>query len=326
MLKCEKLALKAVFSRSLKSAQDTASLNTQENAQPDLYATDAGEGKSYEDLLKREDIAAVIIALPIMSQGEYIESALKAGKHVLAEKPIAADVARGQKLIESYRKISADNGATLAIAENFRFKPSLIYAAEEAKKFGKVTHFSARILSLMSDSTKWYKTEWRRKPEYQGGFLLDGGVHFAAATRLFLAGDSRAVSTQASTFQAQEHLPPIDTVNAVVKTQAGASGIYQQSAGSLCTAFQWDIGLQRGNVKVDGETVTVKPMGGQESVREFPRTSGVSEEVAAWAEGISAGEPNPLQSPEEALADLEFLEKMFRSGEQEGALQRYELQ
>lgn len=325
MLKCDNLSLKAIFSRSLKSAKDTASLSTESGGAPDLYATDAGEGKSYEHLLQRQDIAAVIIALPINSQREYIEAALNAGKHVLAEKPIAPDVAAGHELIEKYRNISASNKTTLAIAENFRFKPSLSYAAEEAKKLGKVTHFSIRAQFLMRDDAKWYKTAWRAKPEFQGGFLLDGGVHFTAATRLFLTGESKATSVQASTFQAQEHLPPIDTVNAIVRL-SGVSGTYQQSAGSLISAFEFDIGLEKGAVKVDGETVTVKPAEGEASVREFARTSGVSEEVAAWAEGIVTGKPNPLQSPEEALADLEFLEKMFRSGEQDGAVQKYELQ
>lgn len=36
-------------------------------------------------MLKREDVQAVIVALPISSQPEIIEKAWKAGKHVLSE-------------------------------------------------------------------------------------------------------------------------------------------------------------------------------------------------------------------------------------------------
>lgn len=39
----------------------------------DLYSTDSGEGKSYDDILKRADIKGVIIALPIVDQVQYIE-------------------------------------------------------------------------------------------------------------------------------------------------------------------------------------------------------------------------------------------------------------
>lgn len=326
VLKTDLLSLKAIYSRSLKSAQETAALVNKDDVKPDLYSSDSGEGKAYQDLLKRDDIGAVILALPITSQPEYIEAALTAGKHVLAEKPIAPDVAGGKKLIEFYKKVSAEKNVTFAVAENFRFYASFTYAANEAKKLGKVTQFSFKIMNMMSQENQYYKTSWRTKPEYQGGFLLDGGVHHAAASRLFLAGESKAESVRAFTTQAQEHLPPIDTAMAIIKTKAGAVGTFQLSSGSLINAFEWDVSLERGTVKVDGQKVTVKPVDGEESTKEFSRTSGVSEEVAAWAEALVSGKPNALQAPEEALADLEFMEKLFRSGEQDGASQTLELQ
>ncbi|KAF7563205.1 hypothetical protein G7046_g926 [Stylonectria norvegica] len=325
VMKVDSISLKAIYSRSAKSAKETAALDTK-GGTPDLYSDDAGAGHTYHDLLLREDISAVIIALPIKSQPEYIEAALNAGKHVLAEKPIAPDVAGGKKLIEYYKTVSAQQNVTFAVAENVRFWPSFTYAAEAAKGLGKVNHFSIKVFSLMGSDTKWYGTEWRKKPEYQGGFLLDGGVHHAAATRLFLTGESTSVTVRALTSQVQEHLPPIDTVNAIIETKSGASGTFQLSSGSLIDSFEWEFAFEKGTVKVAMETVTVKPVGGKASVKEFDRTTGVSEEVAAWAESLVAGKANALQSPEEALADLEFLEKMFKSGEQDGAVQRYELQ
>lgn len=51
------LHLKAVYSRSRKSAQDLAS----SVSDIDLYSEDSGSGYSYADLLARDDIAAVII-------------------------------------------------------------------------------------------------------------------------------------------------------------------------------------------------------------------------------------------------------------------------
>lgn len=293
---------------------------------PDLYSSDSGVGKTYHDLLLRDDVHAVIIALPILTQPEYIEAALTAGKHVLAEKPIAANVTAAQKLLDFVSKLPKP-AATLSIAENFRFIPSLAYAREEGSKFGRVTHFSIRIFSHMKEETKWYKTEWRAKPGYQGGFLLDGGVHHAAASRLFLNGSNNAAATvYAFTDQVQAHLPPIDTVNAIIQTRSGASGSFQHSAGTNLKAFDWDIGYEEGTVRAVGETVTVTPVDGEPVVKVFTRTTGVAEEVQAWAAGIVDGIPNQLQSVEEALADLEFLEKMFRSGEQGGAPQKYEFQ
>ncbi|KAF4441255.1 glucose-fructose oxidoreductase, partial [Fusarium albosuccineum] len=53
--KCDNLTLKAIYSRSLKSARETAALNTRPEATPDLYSADAGAGKGYDDLLARDD-------------------------------------------------------------------------------------------------------------------------------------------------------------------------------------------------------------------------------------------------------------------------------
>lgn len=316
----------AIYSRSLKSAQETASLVPDSVTKPDLYAEDAGAGKSYQDLLQRDDISAVIIALPILNQPAFIEAALTAGKHVLAEKPIAKDISAARTLIANAQRICATSKATFAVAENIRFFPSFAYAAAEAAKFGKVQNFSVRVLWRVEPDNKWYNTAWRQKPDYQGGFLLDAGVHWAAATRLLLAGEENKPQTvQAFTAQTCEHLPPIDTVNAIIKTQSGATGIFQNSAGSLLDVFEWSFSYEKGTVKVAGETVTVKPAGGEEVVKEFTRTNGVTEEVAAWAQSIVDGRPNPLQVPEQALADLEFVEKMFTSGDENGSTQKYEL-
>jgi len=90
------LELKALYSRSLTSAKSVASSLSDEN----LYSDDSKQ--SLSDLLARDDIRAVIIALPIPAQPAYIKQALTAGKHVLAEKPVAKDVATARELIQWY--------------------------------------------------------------------------------------------------------------------------------------------------------------------------------------------------------------------------------
>ncbi|KAF4976828.1 hypothetical protein FZEAL_6569 [Fusarium zealandicum] len=327
LMKCDNLALKAIYSRSLKSAKETAALNTRSEATPDLYSADSGPGKSYDDLLARDDIAAVILALPIPSQPAHIEAALAAGKHVLAEKPLAPSVDAGKKLIDYYRDVAESKGVTFAIAENFRFKPVFEYAAAEAAKLGKVEHFSVRVFYYMGQDTQWYGTEWRAKPEFQGGFLLDGGVHFTAATRMLLTGhESRAAEVTAFTAQVQAHLPPIDTVNAVVRLESGVSGTYQQSCGTRLSASAWEFGYERGTVCVVGDKVTVTPRGGDQTVKEFERTSGVSEEVAAWATALVEGKSDERQAVDKALGDLEMLELMFESGLNGGEVKKFKHQ
>ena len=49
---------------------------------------------SWEDVLNDNEIAAVVIALPMAKHFEFALQALKAGKHVMLEKPLAATVAQ----------------------------------------------------------------------------------------------------------------------------------------------------------------------------------------------------------------------------------------
>ncbi len=257
------------------------------------------------------------------------KQALAAGKHVLAEKPIAPDVASALKLIDYYKKVSAENNATLAIAENFRFVNGWKHAAEEIKKLGRVTGFVVRINSLMKQSNKYYQTSWRMKPEHQGGFLLDAGVHFTAALRKLLGEENTVESLIANTSLVSSHLPPVDSISAILKTKSGVLGSYITSVGTLMQAFEFHVACEQGVVKAETSKVVIIRGTGEDAKTEektWERTSGVKDEVQAWAESMASGKPNPEQSPELALGDLELLEKMLKSGEQDGARQFLEFQ
>lgn len=156
---------------------------------------------------------------------------------------------------------------------------------------------------------------WRKNPTHQGGFILDGGVHFTAGLRLLLGPSNPLVSIAASTSQLQKHLPPVDTVDATAKAANGATGTLSISFGTTFTASEWSVACEKGVVTVSGDEVTV----GQEEPKEVKDdVSGVTLELQAWSEALAAEKPDPRQSPEQALADLELIEAMLRSGEQGG--------
>lgn len=288
--------------------------------QPDLYH-EGSDANSYKALLARDDVPCLIMALPIVPQPDFIKQALDAGKHVLAEKPVAKDVATAQELIA----YAQNTKGTLAIAENIRFYESFAFAHQHALSLGNVTHFTVRVFTHMKEESKWFQTEWRKTPEYQGGFLLDGGVHYAAATRLMLGGaESQISSVIAKSTLVKKHLIPIDTVTAIMTTKSGAIGTYSHSVGSNMSLFDFEFAYENGSISFGpaasggGDIVKVKPVGGEEITKEFSelsRKNGVPNEVKAWAHSILNDEPNPLQSTEEALADLEFMENIFKSGE-----------
>jgi glucose-fructose oxidoreductase len=158
-------------------------------------------------------------------------------------------------------------------------------------------------------------TSWRKTPAYQGGFLLDGGVHMVAALRLILGSDNPITTVSAQSQQLQEYLPPVDTVDAVVKTQSGATGVVSLSWGSSFSDNVFEFACEKGVVRMHFDGVMVN---GVDHPMEFDG-KGVAPEVAEFAAAIVDGRPvETRQSPGEALADLEVLEGMLRSGEQNG--------
>jgi predicted dehydrogenase len=316
------LTLKAIYSRSSKSAKALA----EGVSQVDVYSEDSEDGKRYKDLLAREDVHAVVIALPILSQPEYIKQALSAGKHVLSEKPIAADLKTAQELIKWYRSNVDTSKVTWGIAENFRYFHSFEHAKTIVPKLGRILTFRARMQTLVTGG-KYYETEWRKVPEYQGGFVLDGGIHFYAGIR-FLLGSDYITRLSAQTAQLQKHLPPVDTVEMTGKTKGGAVGTISVSFGTTMGGSGYSVGGENGSVSVDLSkgVVTTNIDGKEESTTIEDERSGVPPEIRAWGEGLAAGKPDPKQSPEEGLADLELVEKTLRSGEQGGAPQDTELQ
>ncbi len=58
----------------------------------------------YHDLLKSSEIDLVVIATPVSSHYEIALQALRAGKHVLVEKPMTATVVEGEQLLEEAAK------------------------------------------------------------------------------------------------------------------------------------------------------------------------------------------------------------------------------
>ncbi|KOC15483.1 hypothetical protein F9C07_2067657 [Aspergillus flavus] len=295
--------LKAIYSRSLTSAQTLAT----GVSGIDLYSEDAGPGKTYDDLLSRSDITAVIIALPILAQPEFIRKALTAGKHVLSEKPIAKDLSAAQDLINLHNSRIVSSKTVWAVAENWRYMSKFVRAAEEVRRLGGVKNFRVVMRSMIKPGSKYHKTEWRRKPEYQGGFVLDGGVHVVAALRLILGQSDGLAMVAAHSSLRQEHLAPVDTVDALVKTRSGATGVLSVSYGSEINDSLFEFTCADGVVTLDFDRLTVNGEG-----YDVPfEGRGVNKELVEFAESITTGDGIATRlRPEEALADLELSEAL----------------
>ena len=130
-------------------------------------------------------------------------------------------------------------------------------------------------------------------------------------------------TVSAFTTQNQKHLPPLDTLDACLKTKTGGTGTVSISFGTTLSGSEYTVGFEGGSVSVvpgtlqkmvhgkeqraDVGTVTTLIDGKEETKQIEDEGTGVVPEIRAWGEALVAGKPNPKQSPEEALADLEMV-------------------
>jgi predicted dehydrogenase len=77
----------------------------------------------YRDVLKRDDVEVVDVATHPHERLDVIEKALKAGKHVLSQKPFVLDLATGERLADLAEK----KGLRLAVNQNGRWAPHFSY-------------------------------------------------------------------------------------------------------------------------------------------------------------------------------------------------------
>jgi len=131
---------------------------------------------SADDLLARDDIDAVVLALPNHLHEPLTVKALEAGKHVLVEKPMSRTVEEAERMLAARDR----SGKTLMVGMNQRFSPA-VYAARAAileGRIGEVQYTRAHWTRRRLSAGVWQRGDWFLSAEKSGGGpLLDIGVH-----------------------------------------------------------------------------------------------------------------------------------------------------
>ena len=143
---------------------------------------------SYEALLADPEIEAVYISLPNSMHIEWTERALRAGKHVLCEKPLS----RHTQEVEDAFELAEREGRLLMEAFMYRHNPQTQRLQElvQSGAIGRLRMVRAAFsFPLGSDA------DVRLSAALDGGALMDVGCYCVSAARL-LAGEPLRVTAQ----------------------------------------------------------------------------------------------------------------------------------
>jgi glucose-fructose oxidoreductase len=144
---------------------------------------------TYDRIADNPAIEAIYIVLPNGMHAEYTIRALKAGKHVLCEKPMANTPQECEQMIAAAKAA----GRKLMIGYRLRYEPfnqALIAYARDAKEAGPTRIVVADAGFNIGDPKQWRL----RKAMAGGGSLMDIGIYALNAARYLTGEEPVAVS------------------------------------------------------------------------------------------------------------------------------------
>jgi predicted dehydrogenase len=94
--------------------------------------------RRFEDLLRDEEVEAVVIATPVVTHAELARQALREGKHVFVEKPMALSATDAEELLE----LAEENGLVLLPGHLLLFHPGVVKLKElvDSGELGEVRY------------------------------------------------------------------------------------------------------------------------------------------------------------------------------------------
>ena len=160
-----------------------AAVGSRDRDRAAALAADLGGGAahgSYDALVEDPAVEAVYVATPHPQHAAVVEAALRAGKAVLCEKPLTAELAETERLLE----VAAASGGFLMEAVWMRFNPLVQRLADLAADGGLG---EVRSLSAAFGFRAPYDPAGRLwAPELGGGALLDLGIYTVDLAQLLL--------------------------------------------------------------------------------------------------------------------------------------------
>ena len=270
---------------------------------------DASYVLDYRELLDSEEVEAVDIVLPITLNYQVTQDALEAGKHVIVEKPLAANLADAKRMLDFENRYPE----VKMVAENFRYHEVLLRtkAYLEEGRIGQPYAIFWNIFRRIEESNKYAQTEWRIHHQYPGGFITDAGIHNVAALRVFFG---EITSLSAFTKSINRNIGEIDSLSFQFATESDVHGVLNIffSVRGYSESRFFVLGSE-GTIRVENNRKILMSRNGEVELEEEIQTDhGYRGEFEDFYQAIRFDQ-NAISSFAQAFRDLEVMLKALES-------------
>jgi predicted dehydrogenase len=173
-----------------------------------------------EELLADGDVDAVSINTPNYLHAPQAIAALKAGVHVMVEKPMAVNAAECEAMVAASR----ESGAKLMVAHCWRFHDDVLWLKQQVESGALGDIVRTRGMGV---HVNWGPSGWFAQAKYAGGgAMADMGIH-AVDTARFLLGHPQPVSVYAKIGTYYGNFDVDDTGLVVINWDSGTTSIIE---------------------------------------------------------------------------------------------------
>ena len=190
--------------------------------------------KSLDEILNDKNIDSVSICTDHGSHAKLAIDALKAGKHVIVEKPIALNLRDAKNMISTAKKYKK----VLAVISQHRYNPLII----EIKKaidnafFGKITLINAS-LSCHKEDTYYKDSYWRGTLKKEGGSALINQAIHTLDLILWIKGSPKNTHAYHASLKFKNIIETEDTLASIMRFEDKSLGVFSCTNTSV---GKWD--------------------------------------------------------------------------------------
>ncbi|CAL80628.1 putative bi-domain oxidoreductase (N-ter: Zinc-binding dehydrogenase/C-ter:NAD-binding oxydoreductase) [Bradyrhizobium sp. ORS 278] len=231
-------------------------------------------------VLEADDIDAVLIATRHASHADLAARALRAGKAVFVEKPLALDRTSLARVIETVHQTGNDR---LMVGFNRRFSPLLSSARDSFSSSGpQILHY--RVVAGPLEKTSWYS-----QAETEGSRFAGEGGHFIDALSWWVGSEPVRVTASAAGSDIDNLVATLTFDDGSVATLSYLTGGDSRVPKELLEASG-----SAGFVKFDNFSRVESWSKGSRSSKKAPLDKGQGPMLSAFVDCVRSGKPMPI--------------------------------
>lgn len=206
-----------------------------------------------ESLLRDVQVDAIVIATPSFSHAEWTMAAVRAGKHVLLEKPLALSLRDADLITE----LAESRNLHVQICHQLRYRPLMKLMKQWVDSGLLGTIRSGTITVRLNRSPAYYAAApWRGSWDQDGGMLLNQGIHLMDLLLWMI--EDRVDSVYGLIGRGQTSKQTEDVAAGTIRFANGAIGIVEVNTLSQPDNLEQSISLfgDQGTISIGGAGLT----------------------------------------------------------------------